>query len=58
MIFNKVTNIGKRNCSVNQKTVGMLSSYPGLQNKRDWLWKQTPQPFGIWGGHSNVSQRC
>ncbi|MDJ0509554.1 MAG: glycosyltransferase family 10 [Crocosphaera sp.] len=34
---------------MNQKTVGMLSSYPGLQNKRDWLWKQTPQPFGIWG---------
>jgi hypothetical protein len=31
-----------------QKIVGMLSGYSGL-NQADWLWKQTPQPFGIWG---------
>ncbi|MBE9158370.1 glycosyltransferase [Nodosilinea sp. LEGE 06152] len=28
--------------------VGMLSSYGGL-TQCDWLWKQTPQPFGVWG---------
>ncbi|MGB3137296.1 MAG: glycosyltransferase family 10 [Nodosilinea sp.] len=28
--------------------VGMLSSYGGL-TQCDWLWKQTPQPFGLWG---------
>jgi Glycosyltransferase family 10 (fucosyltransferase) C-term len=27
--------------------VGMLSSYSGL-NQSDWLWKQTPHPFGVW----------
>ena len=31
------------------KIVGMVSSYSGLQNQADWLWKQTPQPFGQWG---------
>ena len=31
-----------------QKVVGMLSSYKNL-NQRDWLWKQTPNPFGVWG---------
>jgi hypothetical protein len=30
------------------KIVGMLSSYSGL-TQCDWLWKQSPQPFGIWG---------
>ncbi|MEA5510564.1 glycosyltransferase family 10 [Crocosphaera sp. UHCC 0190] len=30
------------------KSVGMLSSYPGLQDRHDWLWKQTPHPFGLW----------
>lgn len=30
------------------KVVGMLSSYKNL-NQRDWLWKQTPNPFGMWG---------
>ena len=28
--------------------VGMLSSYSGL-TQCDWLWKQTPHPFGRWG---------
>lgn len=31
-----------------QKVVGMLSSYSGL-DYRDWLWQQTPHPFGVWG---------
>lgn len=31
------------------KKVGMMSSYPGLDKKPDWLWQQTPQYFGIWG---------
>lgn len=34
---------------MSRKIVGMVSSYPGLQNQRDWLWKQTPHPFGVWG---------
>ncbi|MGH2414083.1 MAG: glycosyltransferase family 10 domain-containing protein [Microcystaceae cyanobacterium] len=32
-----------------KKIVGMLSSYAGLRDQRDWLWKQTPHPFGVWG---------
>ncbi|WP_035990412.1 glycosyltransferase family 10 domain-containing protein [Leptolyngbya sp. KIOST-1] len=28
--------------------VGMISSYSGLA-QCDWLWKQSPQPFGLWG---------
>jgi Glycosyltransferase family 10 (fucosyltransferase) C-term len=33
-----------------KKVVGMLSSYPGLNPSRvDWLWQQTPHPFGVWG---------
>ena len=31
-----------------KKVIGMLSSYKNL-NQRDWLWKQTPNPFGVWG---------
>jgi hypothetical protein len=31
-----------------KKIVGMLSSYKNL-SQRDWLWKQTPHHFGIWG---------
>jgi hypothetical protein len=34
---------------MNQKIVGMISSYKGLNSQRDWLWKQTPHPFGVWG---------
>ncbi|MBE9168118.1 glycosyltransferase [Pleurocapsales cyanobacterium LEGE 06147] len=29
------------------KIIGTLSSYKNL-NRRDWLWKQTPQHFGLW----------
>lgn len=32
-----------------QKIVGMLSSYKALRQQRDWLWRQTPHPFGVWG---------
>jgi hypothetical protein len=34
---------------MNMKTVGMISSYGGLANRVDWLWQQTPHPFGVWG---------
>jgi hypothetical protein len=30
-----------------RKIIGMISSYSGL-TQSDWLWQQTPQPFGIW----------
>jgi hypothetical protein len=30
-----------------RKIVGMLTSYQGL-NQSDWLWQQTPNPFGVW----------
>ena len=30
------------------KIVGMITSYKGL-SQRDWLWQQTPHPFGVWG---------
>lgn len=30
------------------KKIAMLSSYKNLSTTRDWLWKQTPQNFGIW----------
>lgn len=36
-------------------TVGMITSYPGL-DQSDWLWKQTPQPFGIWDKIQMLSQ--
>ena len=32
---------------INQKTIGMITSYPGL-NQSDWLWQQTPHNFGKW----------
>ncbi|MBD2193959.1 MULTISPECIES: glycosyltransferase family 10 domain-containing protein [Calothrix] len=31
------------------KTIGMISSYRGLETRADWLWQQTPNPFGRWG---------
>lgn len=31
------------------KTVGMISSYPNLDKRYDWLWQQTPHHFGVWG---------
>lgn len=30
------------------QTVGMVSSYPGM-DQADWLWKQSPEAFGLWG---------
>ncbi|KZL49014.1 glycosyltransferase [Nodularia spumigena CENA596] len=30
------------------KTIGMISSYPNLNKREDWLWPQTPNYFGIW----------
>lgn len=35
--------------------VGMISSYSGL-TQCDWLWKQSPQPFGLWGNMQLQSQ--
>ncbi|QLE56562.1 glycosyltransferase family 10 domain-containing protein [Nostoc sp. TCL26-01] len=37
------------------KTVGMMSSYPNLDQRQDWMWQQTPHPFGIWG---NMQIHC
>jgi hypothetical protein len=35
---------------MSKKIVGMLSSYAGLNpSPSDWLWQQTPYPFGQWG---------
>ncbi|MFN6569655.1 glycosyltransferase family 10 domain-containing protein [Dendronalium sp. ChiSLP03b] len=34
---------------MNIKTIGMISSYRGLENRGDWLWQQTPHQFGKWG---------
>jgi hypothetical protein len=31
-----------------KKIVGMLSSYQGISEQRDWLWRQTPDSFGVW----------
>ncbi|ADI64728.1 glycosyltransferase family 10 domain-containing protein [Trichormus azollae] len=31
------------------KKVGMISSYMALESRADWLWQQTPHPFGTWG---------
>jgi hypothetical protein len=33
---------------MNRQVFGMLSGYKGLSERRDWLWKQTPEPFGVW----------
>ncbi|NJO74070.1 MAG: glycosyltransferase [Leptolyngbyaceae cyanobacterium RM1_406_9] len=30
------------------KTVGMITSYHSI-TQSDWLWQQTPHPFGVWG---------
>jgi hypothetical protein len=27
----------------------MISSYSNIDTRGDWLWQQTPNPFGIWG---------
>jgi hypothetical protein len=31
------------------KKVGMITSYRHIAKRADWLWQQTPQPFGVWG---------
>ena len=31
------------------KTIGMISSYPNLDKRWDWLWQQSSQHFGFWG---------
>ncbi|MEC4894470.1 MAG: glycosyltransferase family 10 [Oscillatoria sp. PMC 1051.18] len=33
---------------MSKKIVGMMTTYKGVEQS-DWLWKQTPQPFGVWG---------
>lgn len=33
---------------MNIKTVGMISSYKGLETRGDWLWQQSPNQFGVW----------
>ena len=33
---------------MSQKIVGMISGYKGIE-QRDWLWKQSPHAFGVWG---------
>lgn len=40
---------------MSRKTVGMISSYNGLTHN-DWLWQQTPNPFGIWGNIQMLAQ--
>jgi Glycosyltransferase family 10 (fucosyltransferase) C-term len=35
--------------NMNINTIGMISSYRSLETRADWLWQQTPQPFGNWG---------
>lgn len=40
---------------MSQKIVGMISSYKGL-TQSDWLWQQTPHPFGVWGNIQMLAQ--
>ena len=40
---------------MSRKIVGMLSGYYGL-NYIDWLWQQTPHPFGKWGNIQILAQ--
>jgi len=39
---------------MSRKIVGMITSYPNL-DQRDWLWQQTPHPFGVWGNMQMVA---
>lgn len=40
-----------------KKIVGMMSSYANLNpSAADWLWNQTPNPFGEWGNIQMLSQ--
>ncbi len=38
-----------------KKIVGMITGYPGL-NQIDWLWQQTPHPFGVWDNIQILAQ--
>jgi hypothetical protein len=38
-----------------RKIVGMVTGYSGLRQS-DWLWQQTPHPFGVWGNIQMLSQ--
>lgn len=40
---------------MSSKVVGMITGYPGL-TQSDWLWQQTPQPFGKWGNMQMLAQ--
>ncbi|BAY07386.1 glycosyltransferase family 10 domain-containing protein [Calothrix sp. NIES-2098] len=40
---------------MNTQTIGMISSYRGLETRADWLWQQTSNPFGTWG---NIQMRA
>jgi len=40
---------------MSRKIVGMLSGYSGLKYI-DWLWQQTPHPFGKWGNIQILAQ--
>lgn len=37
-----------------RKIFGMISSYKNLA-RRDWLWQQTPHPFGAWGNIQTIA---
>src|SRR3712207_6479822 len=37
-----------------RKIIGMVTGYPGLK-QTDWLWQQTPHPFGVWGNIQMLS---
>jgi hypothetical protein len=39
---------------LSQKIIGMLSSYKEVNTQADWLWKQTPNSFGVW---ENIQMR-
>jgi hypothetical protein len=39
-----------------RKIVGMVTNYANLPPQCDWLWQQTPQPFGVWGNMQMLSQ--
>jgi hypothetical protein len=40
---------------MSRKTVGMITSYQGL-TQTDWLWQQTPHPFGTWDNIQMLAQ--
>ncbi|NET04303.1 MAG: glycosyltransferase [Merismopedia sp. SIO2A8] len=40
---------------MDKKIVGMISGYSAL-TQSDWLWQQTPTPFGVWGNIQMLAQ--